>query len=103
MLQLDGVLSYVDWGTKHDFGIVDANIPHYITHPEDLDAFMPRATERSLSQQIQELVCYIWDNYLQLYDVEELFLVGVGDAYLGVKLLLNSRGTYLKLSIFYHT
>lgn len=88
---LDGVLSYVDWGNKHDFGIVDANIPHYITHPEDIDAFMPRATERTLQQQIQELVCYIWDNYLQLYDVEELFLVGVGDAYLGVKLLLNNR------------
>ncbi|RWA13640.1 hypothetical protein EKO27_g1472 [Xylaria grammica] len=88
---LNGVISYVDWGHKHDFGIVDANIPHYITHPEDLDAFMPRATERSLQQQIQELVCYIWDNYLQLYDVEELFLLGIGDAYLGVKVLLTNR------------
>ncbi|TGJ80707.1 hypothetical protein E0Z10_g8063 [Xylaria hypoxylon] len=88
---LNGVMSYVDWGHENDFGIVDANIPHYITHPEDLDAFMPRATERSLQQQIQELVCYIWDNYLQLYDVEELFLLGIGDAYLGVKVLLTSR------------
>ncbi|KAI0485394.1 histone deacetylase [Xylaria cf. heliscus] len=88
---LDGVTSYVDWGNKNDFGVVDANIPHYITQPEDLDAFMPRFTERSLQQQIQELVCYIWDNYLQLYDVEELFLLGIGDAYLGVKVLLTNR------------
>lgn len=56
---------------------------------------MPRATEKSLQQQIQELVCYIWDNYLQLYDVEELFLLGIGDAYLGVKVLLTNRRTYL--------
>jgi len=86
---------------RNNFGVVDANIPHYITHPEDFDAFIPRATERSLQQQIQELVCYIWDNYLQLYDVEELFLLGVGNAYLGVKILLTSRGTFtfLYLSI----
>lgn len=85
-------MSYVDWGCKNDFGIVDANIPHYITHPEDLDAHMPRTPERSLQKEIEELVCYIWDNYLQLYDVEELFLLGIGDAYLGVKILLTNRG-----------
>ncbi|KAI8624593.1 histone deacetylase [Xylariaceae sp. FL1651] len=88
---LDGVTSYVEWAHKNDFGVIDANIPHYITHPEDLDAFLPRASEKSLQHQIQELVCYIWDNYLQLYDVEELFLLGVGNAYLGVKVLLTSR------------
>ncbi|KAI1428388.1 histone deacetylase [Xylaria sp. FL1777] len=88
---LNAVMSYVDWGLKNDFGVVDANIPHYITHPEDLDAFMPRAPEKVLQKQIEELVCYIWDNYLQLYDVEELFLLGVGDAYLGVKILLTNR------------
>ncbi|KAI0394583.1 histone deacetylase [Xylariaceae sp. FL0594] len=88
---LDSVASYVEWAAKNEFGVIDANIPHYITHPEDLDAFIPRATEKSLQQQIQELVCYIWDNYVQLYDVEELFLLGVGNAYLGVKLLLTSR------------
>ncbi|KAI1737192.1 histone deacetylase [Xylaria scruposa] len=88
---LDGVMSYVDWGNKNDFGVIDANIPHYITHPEDLDAFVPRSTEKSLQQQIQELVCFIWDNYLQLYGVEELFVLGVGNAYLGVKVLLTTR------------
>jgi histone deacetylase 6 len=37
-------------------------------------------------------MCYIWDNYIQLYDnVEDIFLMGVGNAYLGVKMLLISR------------
>ncbi|KAI1366365.1 histone deacetylase [Xylaria arbuscula] len=88
---LNGVMSYVDWGCKNHFGIIDANIPHYITHPEDLDAHMPRTPEKNLQKEIEELVTYIWDNYLQLYDVEELFLLGVGDAYLGVKILLTNR------------
>ncbi|CAJ2510707.1 Uu.00g063320.m01.CDS01 [Anthostomella pinea] len=88
---LDGVTSYVNWAIKNSFGVLDANVPHYITHPEDMDAYVPRPTEKSLQHQIQELVCYVWDNYLQLYDVEDLFLLGVGNAYLGVKVLLTSR------------
>ncbi|KAI2641993.1 histone deacetylase [Xylaria nigripes] len=88
---MDGVTSYVDWAIKNDLGVVDANIPPYITHPEDLDAYIPKSTEKTLQQQIQELVCYLWDNYLQLYNVEELFLLGVGDAYLGIKILLTHR------------
>ena len=38
-------------------------------------------------------MCYVWDNYLQLYDTaEEIFLMGVGNAYLGIKVLLINRG-----------
>ncbi|KAI0156355.1 histone deacetylase [Xylariaceae sp. FL1272] len=89
---LDGVSGYIDWARKNGFGVIDANVPHYITHPEDMDALQPRASEKTLQQQIQELVCYIWDNQLQIYqDVEEIFLLGVGNAYLGVKLLLTNR------------
>ncbi|KAI1803811.1 histone deacetylase [Daldinia bambusicola] len=95
---LDGVTSYIEWAHKNDFGIMDANIPHYITHPEDIDAFTPRADEKTLQRQIQELVCYIWDNYLQLYDVEDLFIVGVGNAYLGVKVLLTNRDCKNRIS-----
>lgn len=93
-VQLDGVQDYIEWGTKNGFGIIDINIPHYITQPEDVDPLIPRADEKTLQHQIQELIVYIWDNYLQLFDVEDLFLIGVGDAYLGVKLLLNSRSLW---------
>lgn len=38
-------------------------------------------------------MCYLWDNYLQLYDdAEEMFIMGVGYAYIGVKTLLLNRG-----------
>jgi histone deacetylase 6 len=87
----DGVLAYIEWAHQQGFGIVDVNVPHYITHPEDSDPLMPGADERTLLIQIRELMNYIWDNYVQLYEAEDLFLLGVGNAYLGVKLLLTER------------
>ncbi|ORY64236.1 histone deacetylase [Pseudomassariella vexata] len=88
---LDGVASYVEWAYNNGFGVIDANVPHYVTRPEDVDPYIPGANERTLSVQIKELVNYIWDNYLQLYEAEDIFLLGVGNAYLGVKLLLTER------------
>ncbi|ETS79135.1 hypothetical protein PFICI_08988 [Pestalotiopsis fici W106-1] len=87
----DGVTTYIKWAQENDFGVIDANVPHYITRPEDVDPFVPRPGELTLSQQIKELMNYIWDNYVQLYDFDDLFLMGVGNAYLGVKLLLTER------------
>ena len=49
--------------------------------------------EKALEAQVMELVCYLWDNYIQLYDsIDDIFLMGVGNAYLGVKALLMNRG-----------
>lgn len=60
---------------------------------QDTESFTPSIDERTLQAQVQELMCYVWDNYLQLYDAaEEIFLMGVGNAYLGIKVLLISRG-----------
>jgi len=30
----DGVNQYIDWAHKNKFGIIDVNVPQYITHPE---------------------------------------------------------------------
>ncbi|KAK4184869.1 histone deacetylase clr3 [Podospora australis] len=88
----DGVLRYIDWAISKDFGVVDINVPHYVTRAQDTESFTPRVDEKSLQVQLQELMCYIWDNYLQLYEgVEDVFLMGVGNAYLGVKVLLINR------------
>ena len=65
---------------------------HLLKHQQDTEAFIPRADERAIQAQVQELMCYIWDNYLQLYDsVDDIFLMGVGNAYLGIKVLLINR------------
>jgi histone deacetylase 6 len=60
---------------------------------QEMDSFTPRPEDGSQQQQIHDLMCYLWDNYLQLYEAaEEIFLMGVGNANLGIKLLLINRG-----------
>ncbi|CAG9939480.1 unnamed protein product [Clonostachys rosea f. rosea IK726] len=88
---VDGVTQYIDWAVHEKFGVMDINIPAYITQEEDTESFTPASQERELKQQVSALVCYLWDNYLQMYDFEELIVMGVGNAYLGVKVLLINR------------
>lgn len=51
-----------------------------------------RADEAQLQAQMTELICYLWDNYLEGYESHDIVLMGVGYSYLGVKMLLTSRG-----------
>jgi histone deacetylase 6 len=69
---------------------------------QDSEFYIPRAEEHSLQHQIQELICYVWDNYLQvseatIVDPPEIFLMGVGNANLGIKVLLISRGMHIRI------
>lgn len=54
--------------------------------------FVERPTEAELQEQTKELVCYLWDNYLEVAETYDVVLMGVGDSYLGVKMLLTNRG-----------
>ncbi|CAK7203248.1 Histone deacetylase hda1 [Sporothrix eucalyptigena] len=88
----DGVMPYIDWAVEQGFGVIDINVPHYNSQPEDNESFNPRISEEIMQSQIQELICYIWDNYLQISEsAQQIFLLGVGNAYLGVKVLLVNR------------
>jgi hypothetical protein len=55
--------------------------------------YTPDVEEKQLEAEIKELICWLWDNYIQLYEnADEVFIMGVGYAYLGVKMLLLNRG-----------
>ncbi|GAO14901.1 hypothetical protein UVI_02007400 [Ustilaginoidea virens] len=96
--QVDGVTQYIDWAISENFGVMDINVSAYIAKDEDMDSFNPAHREKAFQEQIQQLVCYLWDNFLQLYDTDEIFLMGIGDAYLGVKVLLINRDCKAKIS-----
>ncbi len=66
--------------------------------PQDDDqGINERVNEEELQQKITELVCYLWDNYLESYDSRDIVLMGVGYSYLGVKMLLTSRDVKSKI------
>ena len=34
LIQTDGVMPYIDWAVGNGFGVMDINIPRYITRPQ---------------------------------------------------------------------
>ena len=89
---IDPVLPYIDWAVASGFGILDVNIPSLLTKDKDIASHQPKMTEAELVTQMKDVLCYLWDNYLEGYASNYIVLMGVGDAYLGVKQLLTSRG-----------
>ena len=91
---IDPVLPYIDWAITNGFGVLDVNIPSHLTDDNDTASYHPKMTEAELNNQMKHLFCYLWDNYLEGYASNYIVLMGVGDAYLGVKQLLTSRGMF---------
>ncbi|KAH6717606.1 hypothetical protein BKA61DRAFT_289348 [Leptodontidium sp. MPI-SDFR-AT-0119] len=87
----DGLLPYIDWAIKHGFGVMDINIPQHISQHTDADPYSDKSSESQMAKQLKELLCYLWDNYFELNPDASLTLMGIGDAYFGIKQLLISR------------
>jgi histone deacetylase 6 len=69
-------------------------MPQSLAEPTDTEPYVSKSTEIELSLQTKELLCYLWDNYLEINANASITLMGVGDAYLGIKQLLISRGAF---------
>ncbi|CZT10489.1 related to histone deacetylase A [Rhynchosporium graminicola] len=89
----DGLMPYIDWAIKHGFGVMDINIPQHISDVKDTDPWAEKASETKMAEQLRTLLCYLWDNYFELNPDASLTLMGIGDAYFGIKQLLISRPT----------
>ena len=88
----DPVRPYIDWAILNGFGVLDVNFPTHLTQPNEGPRFQPKLSELELQNQTKDLLCYLWDNYLEGFASKQIVLMGIGDAYLGVKQLLTFRG-----------
>ncbi|KAI9785484.1 MAG: Histone deacetylase hda1 [Geoglossum umbratile] len=111
----DSVKIYTRWAIDKGYAVIDVNIPQFLTGIEDSDSDASRGKARSrrsksvsefdpmkdsrdlrkrsaeVIRNCEEVCIYIWDNYLELSTAKNLIFFGVGQAYLGVLNLLNSR------------
>lgn len=67
-----------------------------------IDSFTAKASEQVVAMQCKDLIVYLWDNYLEVMSNANITLMGVGDANLGIKQLLQAKGTYPFTSNFPH-
>ncbi|ODV93557.1 hypothetical protein PACTADRAFT_46491 [Pachysolen tannophilus NRRL Y-2460] len=80
---IDSCLRFIEWALKQKYGLIDVNIPTSITGSDD-DNYNNINTS-------QEILLYIWDNYIQYFQVSKLVFIGVGDSYNGIIHLLGHR------------
>jgi hypothetical protein len=64
------------------------------------EGFKEPPTEIVHRERMKELMCFLWDNYLEMHESEHIVLMGVGDSYIGVRELLVNRGKAASLSLF---
>lgn len=51
-------------------------------------------------ERMKELMCFLWDNYLETHESDHIVLMGVGDSYSAVRELLVNRGKDSFISCF---
>ncbi|KAF2129034.1 hypothetical protein P153DRAFT_357507 [Dothidotthia symphoricarpi CBS 119687] len=81
-------LRYVDWAVVNGFQVMDVNIPRVVSVENEFG--YTRSDDSTVrAHQTRELATYLWENYVEPYDATQVFLMGIGDAYLGLVDLLS--------------
>ncbi|MCJ1307172.1 Histone deacetylase hda1 [Agyrium rufum] len=84
---------YITWAIRQGYAVINVNIPQHLTGIED----DPEAADLSEDEKpphiaaMEELVVYLWENYIEPNDSTKVFFLGIGDAYNAVLHLLNTR------------
>lgn len=79
-LIIDSTRDLIDWCIKENHGVIDINIPEILNIDES-------------NTSAQEALLYLWDNYIQYFNVSKINLIGFGEAYAGLVHLVGHRDT----------
>lgn len=80
---VDKSLDFIDWALKEKWGVIDINIPITITGKAD-------STYNNINTS-QDILLYIWDNFIHFFKVEKIAFIGIGEAYNGIIHLCGHR------------
>lgn len=80
---VDKSLNFIEWALKEKWGVIDINIPITISGKDD-------AHYNNITTS-QDILLYLWDNFLQFFNVQKVAFIGVGEAYNGIIHLCGHR------------
>ena len=69
------------------------NIPEHITVGNESTIRFDSNTDQA-RREAEKLATYLWENYIEPYDHEQVFLIGIGNAFHGVVKLLTDKGLH---------
>lgn len=75
---IDSTLKLLQWSKQQNFGFIDINITDAGSMDESFNSS-------------QEMLLYLWDNYIQYFKATKIAFVGFGDSYAGIVHLLGHR------------
>ncbi|KAF2145942.1 uncharacterized protein K452DRAFT_220067 [Aplosporella prunicola CBS 121167] len=87
----DVTKTYVEWAVENHFGVIDVNIPKYITDLEGPAGYVEADDPDKRAHATKELASYLWENYIELGENTSIFFMGVGAAYAGIIDLLGEN------------
>ncbi|TID19812.1 hypothetical protein CANINC_003695 [Pichia inconspicua] len=82
-VSIDKSLSFIEWALNEDCGVIDINIPITVTGQDD-------QIYNNINSS-QDILLYLWDNFLTFFDVKKVAFIGVGEAYNGIIHLCGHR------------
>lgn len=92
-MKADEVKGYIDRAVRHSFGVMDVNIPEHITAVAENRASSYREVNADEARkQAEKLANYLWENYIEPSEAENLYFMGIGNAFHGFVKLLCERG-----------
>ncbi|KAL1306585.1 hypothetical protein AAFC00_005269 [Neodothiora populina] len=91
---VDGLRDYIAWAVKEEFSVIDVNIPKHNTSAGDDFEMKDEDAHATRVQEAFELANYIWENYVEVYDRPQIFIMGVGAAYASIVQMLKSHDRF---------
>ncbi|KAH3684991.1 hypothetical protein WICPIJ_004023 [Wickerhamomyces pijperi] len=79
-LIIDSTADLISWCIKEGQGVIDVNVPEILSSDDS-------------STSAQEVLLYLWDNYIQYFKVSKINLIGCGESYAGLIHLVGHRDT----------
>jgi histone deacetylase 6 len=97
---VDGVTSYISWAVNAGFGVVDVNVPEYITPATSTTPVPYSSSETNVARdEGEKLIRYLYVNYIEPSEATSIVLMGVGNAFHAIaKLLSDSEVMYMHIS-----
>jgi histone deacetylase 6 len=102
---VDGVMSYVGWAVSQGYGVIDVNVPAMITPTgEDIEEGASQVEYSSTQTDLarlegERLIRYLFTNYIEPNENENVILIGVGNSFHAIaRLLTESEEAYLRIT-----
>lgn len=86
----DVISTYISWAIRRGFGVVDVNVPRFLTGVSDKDGLDEEEIAR-VNRSTKDLAMYLWENYIEYSETRKVVFLGTGDAYKGILEILNTR------------